>query len=301
MKIWNSGSGFCFVTFGEGGAGVKGVAFSPHGNAVVAAALDGSVRAYDLVRYRCFRTFLPPRPAQLAALALDPSGELLCASTLDSFEVYVWSMQTGRLLDTLTGHTGPVSCLAFGGGGQTLLASGSWDRSVRLWELGSRDVRPERLQHSSDVLALAFRPDGRELAVACLDGTITLWDPAEGIQLGSIEGRLDVGAGRRIDDPRTAHTNTWGKCFSSLCYSADGRCLLAGGQTRYVCIYEVQQRALLRRFQLSHNLSLDGVLDFLNSRLLTEAGPLELLPDDSSDDESEKYAHTHTMRFTFSR
>lgn len=42
---------------------------------------------------------------------------------------------------------------------------------------------------------------------------------------------------------------------------------------------------LLRRFQITHNLSLDGVLDILNSKKMTEAGPLDLIDDINSDEE----------------
>lgn len=42
-------------------------------------------------------------------------------------------------------------------------------------------------------------------------------------------------------------------------------------------------QVLLRRFQITLNLSLDGVLDFLNSKNMTDAGPLELIDDDDSD------------------
>ena len=38
----------------------------------------------------------------------------------------------------------------------------------------------EVLQHSHDVLALAFRPDGKQIATATLDGQIHFWDPQEG-------------------------------------------------------------------------------------------------------------------------
>lgn len=43
----------------------------------------------------------------------------------------------------------------------------------------------------------------------------------------------------------------------------------------------------MRRFQLSHNQSLDGVLDQLNSKNVTDAGPVQLVDDDDSADESE--------------
>lgn len=44
---------------------------------------------------------------------MDPSGEVVCAGSMDPFEIYIWSLQTGRLLDVLSGHEGPVSGLAF--------------------------------------------------------------------------------------------------------------------------------------------------------------------------------------------
>ena len=45
--------------------------------AVLSASLDGTVRAWDLVRYRCFRTMTPPTAgAQFASLAVDPGGEV---------------------------------------------------------------------------------------------------------------------------------------------------------------------------------------------------------------------------------
>lgn len=50
-------------------------------------------------RYRNFRTFTSPRPVQFSCLTLDPSGEVVCAASHDTFEIFVWSMQTGRLLE----------------------------------------------------------------------------------------------------------------------------------------------------------------------------------------------------------
>ena len=46
-------------------------------------------------------------------MAVDPTGEVVVAASPDTFEVFVWSLRTGRLLDVLKGHEGPVSELAF--------------------------------------------------------------------------------------------------------------------------------------------------------------------------------------------
>jgi len=64
-----------------------------------------------------------------------------------------------------------------------------------------------------------------------------------------------------------------------------GHCAARAG--RYVCMYDVEERLLLRRFQISANRSLDGVLDQLNSRTLTDAGPAALIDDPPSDDDAE--------------
>ena len=52
-------------------------------------------------RYRNFRTFASPRPCQFSCLALDSSGEVICAGSVDTFEIFMWSMQTGRLLEVI--------------------------------------------------------------------------------------------------------------------------------------------------------------------------------------------------------
>jgi periodic tryptophan protein 2 len=83
------------------------------GKAVLSCSLDGTVRAHDLLRYRNFRTLTTPTPVQLISLAVDSSGEIVCAGSLDPFDIYVWSLQTGRLLDILSGHEGPIACLDF--------------------------------------------------------------------------------------------------------------------------------------------------------------------------------------------
>lgn len=50
VKVWNTTSGLCFVTFLEHTSSVTSVTFSPRGFVIVSASLDGSVRAFDLHR-----------------------------------------------------------------------------------------------------------------------------------------------------------------------------------------------------------------------------------------------------------
>lgn len=60
-------------------------------------------------------------------------------------------------------------------------------------------------------LAVTFRPDGAELAVATLNSQITFWDPENAVQMGSIEGRHDLKTGRKELDKITAKHSAKGK------------------------------------------------------------------------------------------
>ena len=49
---------------------------------------------------------------------------------------------------------------------------------------------------------------------------------------------------------RAAGNLSSGAAFTSLAFSADGTLLFAGGRSKYVCVYDVAERVLLRRFQV---------------------------------------------------
>ncbi|XWS20389.1 hypothetical protein CRYUN_Cryun31cG0096900 [Craigia yunnanensis] len=79
----------------------------------------------------------------------------------------------------------------------------------------------------------------------------------------TIEGRRNIAGGRLMTDRRSAANSSLGKCFTTLCYSADGSYILAGGSSRYICMYDVADQ----------------------SKNMTESGPLDLIDDDNSDTE----------------
>ena len=49
------------------------------------------------------------------------------------------------------------------------------------------------------------------------------------------------------------------RSFTSVCYSADGESILAGGQSKFVCIYNVKEMMLMKKFEISCNLSFDAM------------------------------------------
>jgi periodic tryptophan protein 2 len=117
------------------------------------------------------------------------------------------------------------------------------------------------------------------VTVSTLDGQLTFWEIENAEQLGHIDGKKDISGGRKASDRMTAANNPATKHFNTIAYSADGTCVLAGGNSKYICLYDATSGSLVKKFTVSVNLSIDGTQEFLNSKNLTEAGPMELIDD----------------------
>ncbi|KAI5703398.1 hypothetical protein M8J75_011324 [Diaphorina citri] len=244
---------------------------------------------WDVEMYRNFRTFTTPRPVQLNCLTLDSTSEFVAAGGQDVFEIYIWSMKLGRLLEVLSGHEGPVSCIEFSPVlSSTGMVSASWDKTVKLWNAVETDTQHETIQLLSDALCVAYKPDGTEIVVATLDGQLIMFDVESAAQVGSVEARRDLDSGRLDTDLVTREQSLKAKAVSTVCYSADGSCILAAGQSKYICIYSSREGILLKKFTITQNKSLDVsnfntftstplFQDFINRRKMTEFGNVSLI------------------------
>jgi WD40 repeat protein/serine/threonine protein kinase len=88
---------------------------------------------------------------------------------------YLWSQSQGQQEKTLFGHSESVTCLAYSPGG-TLLASGSSDFTVKVWNPKTGALITTCAGHTNHVMAVDFSPDGRFMASSGEDGLVCLWD-----------------------------------------------------------------------------------------------------------------------------
>src|SRR5262249_47918232 len=100
------------------------------------------------------------------------------------------------------GHVRPIRCAALFRNGH-LLATGSEDRTVIVWDLSLFQERTTFRGFRGPVASLAFSPDGRRLAVGCGDREIVVWDSETGKTLSLEEFSEPVWAIEFSPDGRT--------------------------------------------------------------------------------------------------
>ena len=139
--------------------------------------------------------------------------------------------------------------MAFCPNGQ-LLASGYYDRTIRLWDVATGTSRVTLKGHTDVVGAVAFSPDAQILASGSEDNTIILWNPV-------------TGASRR---PLEGHSS---EQINSLAFSTDGQ-TLASASYGYIRLWDVTTCAFQATFKVAKG-TIESMIFSSDSQLLASA------------------------------
>ena len=131
-------------------------------------------------------------------------------------------VQDSRAQNPLEGHTDAVESVAFSPDGM-LLASGSVDGTVKLWNIETRRNTDTFEGHTDVVSSVAFSPDGMLLASgSSVDGTVKLWNVQADTNIAILEEHTDV--------------------VSSVAFSPDGTLLASGSVNGEILLWNVTMR-----------------------------------------------------------
>ena len=83
------------------------------------------------------------------------------------------------------------------------------------------------------------------------------------------------------DDRVSSLNSTKNKHFNSICISPSGQFVIGGGNSKNICLYDLNNKVMLRRFALTQNRSLDGVQLKLNSKNIVNGVALHEIEIDS--------------------
>jgi hypothetical protein len=171
---------------------------------------------------------LGPLPA-VTALAFRGDGRVLAVGTYG--QVILWDLADARAAVTLSEIPGPVHALAFSRDGRRLAVGAglpAQSGSVRVYTVPDGTLALDLEGHNDVVYALAFRPDGTQLASAGFDQTVRLWNLIDGSPAGVFRGHSDF--------------------VYEVVYTPDGRSILSASKDRSVKRIDVATLRGLRTY-----------------------------------------------------
>ena len=124
-------------------------------------------------------------------------------------------------MQTFTGHEQDIYSLDFSRDGQ-YIASGSGDRTVRLWDL-TMGREKMNFQIEDGVTTVAISPHGDLVAAGSLDKSVRVWDTRSGNLL------------ERLDGPIEGHTDS----VYSVAFAPDGRSLVSGSLDKTIKMWQL--------------------------------------------------------------
>ncbi len=151
---------------------VTSVSFSPTGEYLATASVDGTAKLWDLSGNQIAQ--FKGHQGMVTTVSFSPTGEYLAtASDDDECTTILWDL-SGNAIAQFKGHQGMVTSVSFSPTGEYLVTA-SVDGTAKLWDLSGNQIAKFK-QHRHWITSVCFSPTGEYLAIASNDRTAMLWD-----------------------------------------------------------------------------------------------------------------------------
>lgn len=171
LQLW-SGKTWGFIRQLNPRGIVYSIAFRFDGKVLASGSKDAHVWIWDVDKGSLIKQTPSVYEGTIRSIAFSPDGMLVAFCSDES--VWLWDVGTNEP-EKLFEHEGIVHAVAFSPDGN-FLASGSEDRTVRIWNVTKSAQEQILKEHRKPVLAVAFRPDSQILASGGMDGKVFLWE-----------------------------------------------------------------------------------------------------------------------------
>ncbi|KAG0259859.1 hypothetical protein BGZ95_004560, partial [Linnemannia exigua] len=177
VRLWDAQTGAPgFVLSGHTNS-VKSVAYSPSGHQIASGSCDKTVRLWD-TQTGTPGLVLTGHTDYVNSVAFSPRGHQI-ASGSDDETVRLWDTQTGAPGHVLSDHIDYVLSVAYSPSGHQIvsgsydktIASGGYDKTVRLWDTQTGEPGPVLSGHTNAVESVAYSPSGHQTASGSCDNT----------------------------------------------------------------------------------------------------------------------------------
>ncbi|MGK7918378.1 MAG: WD40 repeat domain-containing protein [Prochloraceae cyanobacterium] len=166
MKMWSLSDGRELLTKKTLGKNAVSLAFTPDGKSV-AAGVGREIRIWDLTNAKKqYGVLLGKHEGIVRSIAISRRGKILASASPDK-TIKLWDLESGELVETLTGHTDWVFSVAITPNEQVLVSSsGGFDRTIKFWNLRNFQLTRTTPQQPGWIDDIAIDEDGKILFAA---------------------------------------------------------------------------------------------------------------------------------------